>query len=64
MIVGEKDQATPPHHAETLAERIPDAELERIAEAGHLTPLEQPEAVTEHLERFLRGVHARKAASA
>lgn len=54
VVVGEEDQATPPSHAERLAKGLPDATFERIPNAGHLTPLEAPDAVTDALDGFLR----------
>jgi pimeloyl-ACP methyl ester carboxylesterase len=53
VIVGADDLATPPHKSERIAERIPGARLERIADCGHSSTLEQPEAVTTLLRDFL-----------
>jgi pimeloyl-ACP methyl ester carboxylesterase len=36
-----------------MAEAIPGAKFVLVPEAGHLTPLEQPEAVTEAIRDFL-----------
>jgi 3-oxoadipate enol-lactonase len=59
VIVGSEDALTPPPFAETLADRVPGAELVVIAGAGHLTPLERPEefagAVDDFLSRRLDG---------
>jgi pimeloyl-ACP methyl ester carboxylesterase len=60
VIVGDEDLATPPVRSERIAARIPGAELIRIPGAGHLSAMEQPEAVTAALEPFLRE-HARHA---
>lgn len=46
VVAGSADQVTPPHLAEDLASRIPDARLEVLGGAGHLASLEQPEAFT------------------
>ena len=51
--VGEADTLTPPPLAEEMAAAIPGARLLRIAEAGHLPSMEQPEAVTAALSRWL-----------
>jgi 3-oxoadipate enol-lactonase len=55
VIGGAEDIATPPDHAETLAQSIPGAELVMVCGAAHLANLERPEAVTHamlrHLER-------------
>ncbi|BAL26943.1 alpha/beta fold hydrolase [Azoarcus sp. KH32C] len=46
VICGEQDQLTPPEVHEEIVEGIPGAQLVRIEECGHLSPLEQPEKVT------------------
>ena len=55
VAVGEHDK--PDFHAiaERLAREIPDAELVVIPGAGHLPPIEQPEATAELVSRFLAG---------
>jgi pimeloyl-ACP methyl ester carboxylesterase len=45
VIVGTRDTLTPPRMARVLAERIPKAELIVLQGAGHMLPLEEPEAV-------------------
>ncbi|MBB3661343.1 pimeloyl-ACP methyl ester carboxylesterase [Prauserella sediminis] len=45
VLVGERDGLTPPDAARAMADVLPAARLETIPEAGHLTPLEAPEAV-------------------
>ncbi len=56
VIVGEEDRATVPAKAERIAARIPGAKLVRIPRAGHTSSVEQPEAVSDSIERFLAGV--------
>jgi 3-oxoadipate enol-lactonase len=58
VICGEEDVATPPEKAQQLVDGIEDAELVMIREAGHHTPIENPQPVTEALERFLARVGA------
>lgn len=53
VVVGEHDAETPPAYSEALAAGIPDARLEVVAGAGHLTPAEAPEAVNRLLAEFL-----------
>lgn len=53
VIVGEQDAITPVQDARTLFERIPEAQLELITDAGHLSNLEQPRAFTGAVARFL-----------
>jgi pimeloyl-ACP methyl ester carboxylesterase len=51
--VGEEDALTPPHLAEEMAAGIPGARLARIPGAGHLPPMETPDAVTLLLREWL-----------
>ncbi|MEJ8574673.1 alpha/beta fold hydrolase [Microbaculum marinum] len=53
VIVGDRDRLTPPDHSAEIAAGIPDARLVTIAECGHLTTLERPEAVNDALLDFL-----------
>ena len=43
VLAGDKDLLTPSAHSEAIAERLPDAELVVVPDAGHLVMLEQPE---------------------
>ncbi|AUY52975.1 3-oxoadipate enol-lactonase [Streptomyces sp. CB01881] len=45
VVAGREDRATPPAHARELADGIPGSTLLEIAEAAHLAPVEQPQAV-------------------
>jgi 3-oxoadipate enol-lactonase len=56
IIVGEQDLATPVFEAETIHRQIAGSRLEKIAGAGHMTPLEEPEKVTAVIEEFLSQV--------
>ncbi|GAA1989928.1 alpha/beta fold hydrolase [Nocardiopsis rhodophaea] len=58
VATGAEDAALPPDHAERVAARIPGARLETIPDAGHSSPIEQPEAVTSLLGDFLASVDA------
>jgi pimeloyl-ACP methyl ester carboxylesterase len=53
VIVGEEDALTPPAEARDLAAHLPIGKLVEIPEAGHLSPLEQPQRVIEELFLFL-----------
>lgn len=53
VLVGAEDQLTPPDLARDMAARIPGADLVVIPEAGHLSPIEAPEAVTAALKQWL-----------
>jgi 3-oxoadipate enol-lactonase len=53
VLVGERDEVTPPVEANAMAAALPNARFSRIAGAGHLSPLERPDEVTEALLYFL-----------
>jgi pimeloyl-ACP methyl ester carboxylesterase len=54
VVVGENDQLTPPALAREMANGISGARLVIVPESGHLSPLEQPTAVTQALIDLLR----------
>jgi 3-oxoadipate enol-lactonase len=56
VLVGDEDRLTPPADAEAMAAALPDARLTRIGHAGHLAPLERPDAVARELLAFLEEV--------
>lgn len=53
VLCGEYDRVCPVRRHEFLAEMMPHARFQLIRNAGHLAPLEQPEAVTAALEAWL-----------
>jgi len=53
VVTGDQDALIPPSVAEGLADAIPGATLRIVAGAGHLPPVEQPEATTRILQEFL-----------
>ncbi len=55
VVVGADDGLTPPDVAEHMSGLIPNARLEVIPGAGHLPPIEAPEAVNELLRSFWTG---------
>jgi pimeloyl-ACP methyl ester carboxylesterase len=54
VLVGEGDEATPPELAREIASGIPGARLVIVPDSGHLSTLEQPEAVTAALVDWMR----------
>ncbi len=54
VLVGADDQLTPPDMAAEMAGLVPGARLVEIPGAGHLSPLEAPEAVNAALWDWLR----------
>ena len=53
MLVGDRDEITPPDKAAEIAEGVSDVQLVTVKECGHLSALERPEAVTEALIAWL-----------
>ncbi|MBC9246956.1 alpha/beta fold hydrolase [Paracoccus sp. 11-3] len=53
VLCGESDVVTPPDLHRDMAVDIPDSRLVIVPSSGHLTPIEQPEAVTEALSHLL-----------
>lgn len=53
VVVGDQDAITPPEGARRMAEAIPGATLEVLADAGHLSNLENPEAFNRAMHAFL-----------
>lgn len=55
-VVGDADGATPPALVKSLAELIPGARYAVIDGAGHLPCIERPEALSDHVRRFVESV--------
>ncbi len=56
VLVGEEDRSLPVADAEEIHAGLPDSRLVVIPKAGHLSTLEQPQAVTEAMLEFLDGL--------
>ncbi len=56
VIVGELDVLTPPESSRVMAASVPGAALHVIPGAGHMTPMEAPDAVAAILRAHLDGV--------
>jgi len=54
VLCGRQDGVTPPERHEEMAAAIPNAKLEIIKRCGHLSPLEQPQAITAALAAWLK----------
>lgn len=54
VLCGDEDTLCPVAYHELMAERIPGATLEVVNQCGHLSSMEQPEAVTQALDTLLR----------
>jgi len=57
-VVGARDQTTPPDLVREMADRIPHCGFAMIRGAGHLFPVEQPEATAETFAPFLERAFA------
>ena len=56
VIAGERDTTVPLRAKRFLAAHISGARLEIVADSGHATPVDQPDAFNELLTRFLQSV--------
>jgi 3-oxoadipate enol-lactonase len=56
VIAGELDAGTPPAMAQTIADQVPGAQLRLIAQASHISAIEQPQAFAELVSAFLAGL--------
>lgn len=54
VVVGEQDKLTPPERSKEIAAGIAGAQLVIVPECGHISTLEQPQAVTQALVNWLR----------
>jgi 3-oxoadipate enol-lactonase len=54
VVVGEEDRSTPLAMAEEIVRAIPEARLELIANAAHLSSVEQPDRFNAVLRAFLQ----------
>jgi pimeloyl-ACP methyl ester carboxylesterase len=55
VLVGAQDEATPPALSEEMAAGIPGARLVTVPDCGHLSTMEEPEAVTRALVEWMSG---------
>src|SRR5213593_3985541 len=53
VVAGDDDQITPAEGMEEMARAIPGAQFTVIPGSGHLSPLEQPQAVNDAVNAFL-----------
>jgi len=56
VVAGADDAIFPSTEMEGFARAIPNAEFVRVERAGHMTPMENPSAFNDALDRFLRRV--------
>ncbi|MBW2146972.1 MAG: alpha/beta hydrolase [Deltaproteobacteria bacterium] len=56
IMVGEKDDRTPPRFSRIIHEKIPNSRLVIVKDAGHCLALERPEAVNAEIIEFLKSL--------
>lgn len=54
VAYGDKDVLTPPKYQGLLAEALPDAETFEVENAGHMLPWENPEALSDAVENWVK----------
>ncbi len=54
ILCGSFDKLTPPQVMRALSEKIPDSEFAIIPRAGHMSPIENPQAVNDLIKGFLK----------
>lgn len=54
VLCGEHDAISPAAEMRSIAEQIPGADFALIPDAGHMSPMEQPQAVNDALRKFIR----------
>jgi 3-oxoadipate enol-lactonase len=54
VLCGEEDNLTTPDVMMGMADKIHNSEFYTIPRAGHLSPIENPDAVNKHIENFLK----------
>jgi len=57
VLCGAEDKMTPLRYSQYLAERIANANLVVVPNAGHMVQLEQPRQVLDAIRDFLSGIH-------
>jgi pimeloyl-ACP methyl ester carboxylesterase len=56
LLCGEQDQWSPPAQHREMQQLIPGSRLVVVPEAGHMSPMEQPQAVNAALLQWLDGI--------
>jgi len=55
VLFGEHDQVVPPGNADLMARKLPNAQIKFVPGAGHIFPIEAPEATVQAIVEFLKG---------
>lgn len=59
LLCGAQDGWSPPERHATIARIVRDGQLQVIEGAGHMLPMEQPAAMAQAIQAWMRGVAAR-----
>ena len=57
VLCGSEDKLSPPDVMKSMSDKIPKASFVLIQNAGHMTPIEQPEEVNKAIKEFLEYVN-------
>lgn len=57
VIGGSEDNLTPPDVMMSMTEKIPNAKFVLVEDAGHMTPIEQPDVVNKAIKDFLEKIN-------
>lgn len=58
LIAGTDDSISPPEEMRSIAAAMPNAAFVEVPNAGHMSPLENPEAVNQAIRNFLQSIPA------
>jgi pimeloyl-ACP methyl ester carboxylesterase len=56
VLCGQDDQITPMAEMKTMAQAIPGAQFVEVADAGHMSPMENPKTINATIDRFLKSI--------
>lgn len=57
LLCGKYDKLTPPNAMQEVAEKINKSEFYIVPNAGHITPIENPEFITEKISNFVQSIY-------
>jgi pimeloyl-ACP methyl ester carboxylesterase len=56
VLVGHEDVISPPAEMRAIADAIPNAQFVEVPDAGHMTTMENPQAVNAALRAFMERI--------
>lgn len=57
FLVGESDNLTTPESVKKIYEKVENSTFEIVPNAGHMSPIENPDFVNKQIGKFLRSIH-------